>query len=304
MNNHRARRAVLELDGEVYEEHQAYDPLMIGKMWGYNLGSKEEIKQTLAAEKDVDILLKRSIITPGDTVFIGGARHGNYLFSFRDRAIEAYGVEQNQEIVDFIQSVVPNDYLHHGYLAQLPFADDRFDIGFFHSSLLMNENTELNKAEIKEILRVLKQGGTILLEGANGVYWEPIRKKAGELYEFSSVEEGLWALKKDPALAKWRRKSKFFWLEFFFITFNTEMLRVNHVYHFVPKQDGVAKARYYHEVVNYEPFEYRLELLDQEGYVNRNHEPLSMGDIYQDYALEKPFDPQTSPGGIIVATCK
>lgn len=295
------KRATLELDGEHYEEHQAYDPLMLTKMWGYSLVNRDEISRIRNAHEEVAALFEKHLINEGQTVLVGGVQEGSHLFAFRERGVKTIGIEKNQETQDVLKVLGGGDLIFHPDFCNLPFENEIFDVVFFHSSLFMNENTTLNREEVKEIRRLLKKEGLAIIEGANGVYWEPTRKKAGDLYEFSSVEEGLWELKKEPSLAKWQRNKNFLWLEFFFITVNTEQLRVNHAYHFVPQQEGIPIARYYHEVVNYEPFEYRLKLLSEEGFVNRQNQTLVFADVYEDYQLHIPFDPQTSPGGIIVA---
>lgn len=297
----RQRHAILELDGERYTEHEAYDPLMIEKMWGYPLTSITEIIRTQNAPAHISALLAAGRLRLSNRVLVGGARQGNFLLAFQQTGIKAMGIEPNRQLVDRVSPFVSKETLKQGALSELPFADQSFTTAFFHSSLFMNEFNALNKLELKEISRVLKPDGSLIVEGANGVYWEPIRKKAGDLYEYSSIEAALWALKKDPALAKWRRRADFIWLEFFFITVNSEGLRVNHVYHFVPQQDHVVAARYYHEVVNYEPVEYRLQLLNEAGFTNRGGDHISLADVYEEYDFRTHFSPKTSPGSVIFA---
>ncbi|MDO8497320.1 MAG: methyltransferase domain-containing protein [bacterium] len=294
-------RAVLELDGETYVEYQAYDSLMVSQMWGYSLSSREEIKNIDDAQLHVSSLLAHNVIKKDDAVFIGGVRQGTYLFLFEDEGIRTTGTEENKEMVESIKKLSPTSLLSNGDMSTIPLPEKSQDAGFFHSSLFMNENTQINRTQLKEIKRILKPGGTVIIEGANGAYWEPVRKKLGELYEYSSKEEGVWALKKDPSLARWRRKDNFLWLEFFFVTVNSEQLRVNHVYLFIPRQDGITEARYYHEVVNYEPFEYRLNLLNEEHFTNLSEQKLTLGDVYKNYEMNTQFSSLASPGGVIIA---
>lgn len=138
---------------------------------------KKEIDPAFALRADF-IAQKTALIKPKKILDVGCGR-GFYLkllsvFPFVEKIV---GVEINPNYADMAKSLVKNDKkakVTVGSIYQLPFTDNYFDV-VIASEILEHLTDE--KTALKEIKRVLKSGGTLLLTVPNKNFpflWDPL----------------------------------------------------------------------------------------------------------------------------------
>ena len=122
-------------------------------------------------ELEIDFGLEH--IRDGDDVLDVGCGPGVALVSYaQNRKISAYGIDYSENMVSFARKYT-NEVFPQGKIdvqrasvLELPFGDARFDIVTSHRCLMALLDWEKQKSALREIWRVLKPGGTlVLMEG-------------------------------------------------------------------------------------------------------------------------------------------
>ena len=99
---------------------------------------------------------------PGHILDIGCAT-GSFIAIMRDQGWEVSGVELNPEVAQYARTVL-NLNVHPGTLEQAGFSDDSFDVVTMWDVF---EHVLNPKATLKEIVRILKPGGTLVISVPN-----------------------------------------------------------------------------------------------------------------------------------------
>lgn len=249
------QRPVFELDGEKYVEYPVYDPLIIKNIWRYPFDSIDSITKHNSNSTPIDDLVSQLSLSSESHILIPGVRNGGLFFQLKKFGLNPYGTDANSDVVAVVNSFDNSSKVVYAQQWDLPFSSSEFDLIWCHSSLFMAEHPAINRKELEEMVRLLKPGGILIGEGANGDYWQQKYTDDNAVREYSSKETALFQLHKDTSLAKWSRTGDFIYLVFSFISTNGN-IKINHVYYFIPVQQSVPSPRYYHEMVCYESPDY------------------------------------------------
>lgn len=114
-------------------------------------------------------LMKPYIKSGADTLLDCGCGGGEYVYALRSEfSIESYGIEYSAaKVKSSMPELVINNRVFCGNIEMLPFTDESFDVVLINEVLehVPNETTSL-----KEIYRVLKRGGTLIVFSPNRLY--------------------------------------------------------------------------------------------------------------------------------------
>jgi ubiquinone/menaquinone biosynthesis C-methylase UbiE len=104
----------------------------------------------------------------GRRVLDCGCGAGEYVSALRAAGVEAYGVEYQAEKVAIArQRGLGEDLVRQGDLARLDYPDESFELAFLNEVL---EHVPDEKRALKEVARVLKPGGGLIVFSPNRLY--------------------------------------------------------------------------------------------------------------------------------------
>jgi len=111
--------------------------------------------------------LARHGVSPGCRVLDAGCGRGDYVLALRHQGVQAYGLEYLAEKVDAQVHGVPRGCILRADLENLPYADGAFDAVFLNEVL---EHVPHERTALREIRRVLRPGGTLIVLSPNRLY--------------------------------------------------------------------------------------------------------------------------------------
>jgi SAM-dependent methyltransferase len=120
-------------------------------------------------------LIRRYVPLEGKWILDVGCGIGTYVRRFRDFTPHAYGVDISvKRLEEAVATGLPNLVASAG--ERLPFADESFDVVVFNEVI---EHVADDREAIRDALRVLREGGAIVIYAPNrlypfethGVYW-------------------------------------------------------------------------------------------------------------------------------------
>jgi SAM-dependent methyltransferase len=118
-------------------------------------------------EAEVDCFRRLAQPRPGAIVLDMGCGWGRHLQALRAAGLEAIGLERSETLAARASEQGP---VVRGDFRALPFRDEALDsAACFYSSLFFFEEVE-NLEALREISRVLKAGGTFMLQSANPLH--------------------------------------------------------------------------------------------------------------------------------------
>src|SRR3989344_769736 len=151
---------------------------------------------------------KEFCIKPGQKILDIGYGSGYFLKAADEAGLDTYGIDISEEGMKIAQKSSPNSKLYVGKGEDLPFEDNFFD----HVACIgvLEHFMDIEKG-IKEMKRVIKPGGTllILVPNINFIYWKFQKSKGTEQKDISEalmsleqwrdkfIKEGLEVIKID-----------------------------------------------------------------------------------------------------------
>lgn len=124
-----------------------------------------------------DWILKN--VQKGNSVLDVGCGHGVLCYHLAQKGCEVTGMDLTQLSVDFCSKKIPNCQFIQGEAEKIPFEDNQFDIV---SSNQLIEHLPEPVVAIKEMIRICKSGGKIILTTPIMDYWGG--REVGHLQEF------------------------------------------------------------------------------------------------------------------------
>ena len=116
-----------------------------------------------------------------------GTGYGADILYKLGRAKHVFGVELNQEAVDYANAIYSSEYVEYkqGSILDIPFTDNTFDVLTSFETL---EHIENEERQMQEIKRVLKKDGLYILSTPND--WDNSNNKFHVRdYDYNSVKE-------------------------------------------------------------------------------------------------------------------
>jgi tRNA (uracil-5-)-methyltransferase TRM9 len=112
-------------------------------------------------------------VPPGGSVLDMGCGNGRAYQVFEGRAITYEGIDSSERLVAHARRLVRSNLARFrvGDLRALPYADTSFDLAIAVASIHHLPSREYRRAAIAEAFRVLKPGGTFIMESWN--LWRP-----------------------------------------------------------------------------------------------------------------------------------
>ncbi|MBU0546816.1 MAG: methyltransferase domain-containing protein [Patescibacteria group bacterium] len=128
----------------------------------YNLIASDFSRTREFAWPEIDFLFEK-LLEKGDVVLDLGCGNGRWLESFKKREVEYFGLDNSEELIKIAQTKYPDTNFIKANALNLPFSDDYFDkvysIAVFHQI----PSEEFRLRFLKEVKRVLKPGGLLIL---------------------------------------------------------------------------------------------------------------------------------------------
>lgn len=106
-----------------------------------------------------DSVLKMLNVKPGETVLDAGCGLGYFLLKLKDSGATLYGMDVSPESVEYVKKHI-TEHATTGAVEQIPYNDNTFDNVLFCEVI---EHVEDDEAVLKEIRRVLKPGGRVVI---------------------------------------------------------------------------------------------------------------------------------------------
>jgi len=131
---------------------------------------KTSQEETLRAYGNIDIYLFDQLLkgTYADcsTILDAGCGNGRNLYYFIKHEMQVFGIDANQEAIDRIREIaaeisrtVNAENFQVGYVEDLPFGDEQFDLVISSAVLHFARNLEHFEEMLNSMWRVLKPGG-------------------------------------------------------------------------------------------------------------------------------------------------
>ena len=128
---------------------------------------------------DLEIELISSYIGSGARVLDVGCSNGYSVFRQFDKnnTIKIYGIDFAEKMIQYAQEIKKKRYKNKpidfsvGDILDIKFKDNSFDIAYTTRVLINLPNWEDQKKGIKELLRVVRPGGKVIISEA---FWEPL----------------------------------------------------------------------------------------------------------------------------------
>jgi SAM-dependent methyltransferase len=113
-------------------------------------------------------IIENAVPLEGRSLLDGGCGAGGYVTALRARGIDAHGVEFSADkVAEYQQRSSEPDRVQVGDLAALAFPDGRFDVALLNEVL---EHVPDEATALREIHRVLRPGGTLIVFSPNRLY--------------------------------------------------------------------------------------------------------------------------------------
>lgn len=136
----------------------------------------------------------------GDAVLDLGCGNGRLYQMFSDLSIAYTGVDQSEGLIEKARQKFPGANFVVSNMVTLPFGDESFDVLYSIASFHHLPNDELRLQTLKEMKRVLKPGGKIIMTNWN----------AKSNWAEAKVQKGDWTLGESPDhfIVPWRNSKK------------------------------------------------------------------------------------------------
>jgi len=105
----------------------------------------------------------KDLVKNGEKILDLGCGNGRFLEFFRDKKIEYMGVDSSEKLIDIAKKKYPNFQFLVADALSLPFLENSFDKVFSISVFHHIPSEELRLQFLKEIKRILKPKGTLIL---------------------------------------------------------------------------------------------------------------------------------------------
>ncbi|MFA7707430.1 MAG: class I SAM-dependent methyltransferase [Candidatus Pacearchaeota archaeon] len=148
-----------------------------------------------------------------------GCGAGNYVFSLYKMGHKPIGIEIDEKRVKIAKEYMKKHRLNpriinYGDLTKLPFKDEQFDAIFCHGVIEHIKDSEL---AVKEMSRVLKKGGHVMISVPNRYTWFTLSKLLLMLID-RIFKTRLWVCGYEKSFSQWKFKrlvKKYFEIEEF-----------------------------------------------------------------------------------------
>jgi ubiquinone/menaquinone biosynthesis C-methylase UbiE len=128
-------------------------------------------------------LVQQWVPLDGKAILDVGCGIGTYVRKFRQFSDDVHGVDIDDERVAKARESLPNIDVAPG--EQLPYPDGRFDVVFLHEVI---EHVDDDRATIREAVRVLREGGRVVIYAPNRLYpFETHGIYFGKRYLFGNI---------------------------------------------------------------------------------------------------------------------
>jgi 2-polyprenyl-3-methyl-5-hydroxy-6-metoxy-1,4-benzoquinol methylase len=128
-----------------------------------------------ASQADKTAFVRACQLTGGSILDVGcGA--GFFLRALKEGSWQKFGVEIGEEAARAAKRLLMNGQIFHGTLSEAAFADHSFDVVTFWSSL---EHTNEPRQTLIEARRIIKPGGTVIVQVPNAASYQAELFKSG-----------------------------------------------------------------------------------------------------------------------------
>jgi ubiquinone/menaquinone biosynthesis C-methylase UbiE len=136
----------------------------------------------------------------GDAVLDVGCGNGRLYQMFADLSIRYTGVDQSEGLIEKARQKFREANFVVSSMVKLPFEDSSFDVLYSIAAFHHLPNDELRVQTLKEMKRVLKPGGKIIMTNWN----------AKSNWAVAKVEKGDWTMGEDPDhfIVPWKNSKK------------------------------------------------------------------------------------------------
>lgn len=199
----------------------------------------EHFSQTRhSAWKSVDDLLD-AYVHHGESVIDIGCGNGRFVESFKKRGITYTGTDISQELLAQAQKKYPHEHFVQANMEHLPFPDAHFNHALLVASFHHIPSHEKRVATLREIARIVKPGGMIMMTNWNLHqlrYWRlHVRTLIDHIFRRSSFERG-------DVLVPWKSQHGELKAERYYHSFTPAELRV------LQRESGLEMVEQYYEL--------------------------------------------------------
>ena len=139
-----------------------------------------------------ELLPFKNLVKNGDRILDVGCGNGRLYQLFDNLSIDYVGLDQSKNLLAEARKKFPSAQFIVGEMSKLPFAEDSFDIIFCIAAFHHLPSDELRMRTLKEMKRVLRANGKIVMTNWNGesdwitskISYGKIRKLMDDAYHF------------------------------------------------------------------------------------------------------------------------
>ena len=128
----------------------------------YNLIAEEFSMTREKPWEEIEFLFK-DYLRPGDKVLDLGCGNGRYLPLFRENGVEYFGMDFSEKLIELAKNKYPEANFITGDALTLPFPENFFNKVYGIAILHHIPSEEFRLRFLKEIKRILKPGGLLIL---------------------------------------------------------------------------------------------------------------------------------------------
>jgi len=143
-------------------ERKYADYLLEKTRQDYNLIA-DEFSRTRGKPWEEIRFLFDNYLTGGEKVLDLGSGNGRYFSYFEEKKVDYFGVDNSEKLIEIAKSFYPQARFQVANALNLPFPNNFFDKVYSIAFLHHIPSNELRIQSLKEVKRVLKPGGTLIL---------------------------------------------------------------------------------------------------------------------------------------------
>ncbi len=128
----------------------------------YNLIADDFSRTRSVIWPETEVLFNEYLI-PGEKVLDLGCGNGRYFTLFKEKRIDYFGIDFSEKLIEIAKNKYPEGNFQTGDALHLPFTEKFFDKVYSIAILHHIPSKEYRLQFLKEIKRILKPGGTLIL---------------------------------------------------------------------------------------------------------------------------------------------